>query len=168
MGHDLAHELHEFKFESLFDRRMGFQEAGPLLHGQFGHPHLGDGADRIRYGGLQAPGGIARVDIAFSGEAQDHFLALGVRHHALQDALDDEILLHGPVALMLEQVALRVVGDFEQRLEFAPLRGLDVLEDEVLPQLNADDLGFGMECEQGHDGGRGLSAAAEEYSEFRP
>ena len=56
------------------------------------------------------------------GEAQDHLLALGVGDHALEDAVEDEELLHLVGALVHQQVALAVVGDRQQRLELVPLR----------------------------------------------
>ena len=51
---------------------------------------------------------------------------------------------------MFEQAALGVIRDFKQRFKLAPMRGFDVLQDEVLPQLDADDLRFRVLGEEGH------------------
>ncbi|MNC88228.1 hypothetical protein D3C83_40230 [compost metagenome] len=51
---------------------------------------------------------------------------------------------------MLEQFPLGIIDDLEQGLELPPLRGLEMLENEVLPQLEADDLRFRVLGEQGH------------------
>ena len=52
---------------------------------------------------------------------------------------------------MLEPVALGIVRHLEQRLEFPPLRGLEVLQDEVLPQLQAYNFRFRMVLEERHE-----------------
>jgi hypothetical protein len=54
---------------------------------------------------------------------------------------------------MLQGFAFGVVGDFQQRLELLPLRHAEIRQYEVLPQLQADDSGLGVQCELGH--GRG-------------
>jgi hypothetical protein len=59
------------------------------------------------------------------------------------------------IPLVFERFALRIVDEVEQRVEFVPLGPGEAPENEVLSQLDTDDCGFGMECEQGHDGGRG-------------
>ena len=107
---------------------------------------------RIAYGigFLQPPRRIARVDVAFGGEAQDHFLALGIRHDALQDPLDDEILLHRVVALVLQGLVFGVIGDFEERLELEPLLRGEALQHEVFAQFDAQHAYIGVKYQRSH------------------
>jgi hypothetical protein len=53
-------------------------------------------------------------------------------------------------ALQFQGFALGVVGDLQQWLEFIPLRNAEVLQNHVLPQLQTDDFGLGMQRELGH------------------
>ncbi len=137
-----------------------------MLHRELGGANLGDGADRIGQGGLEAPRGVARVDVALGGKTQDHLLALGVRHHALEDAFDDEVLLHRPVSLVLERFALGRVRDFEQGLELLPLGGAEMTQDQVLPQLQPDDTGFRVAIEGGHGNSLRCGRAAGDTIEY--
>ncbi len=51
---------------------------------------------------------------------------------------------------MLQRLALGVVDDFKLRLKLVPLCRTQVLQNHVLPELKADDFGFGMLGQQGH------------------
>mgnify|MGYP006208000843 CR=1 FL=1 len=59
--------------------------------------------------------------VALVGKAQDHLLGLGIRDHALEDAVEHEVLLHLVHALVQQVLALRAIDDFEAVLELAPL-----------------------------------------------
>jgi len=52
--------------------------------------------------------------------------------------------------MVLERFAFGVIGDFQQRFEFVPLRRAQVFQNHVLPQLQADDFGLGMQRKLGH------------------
>jgi hypothetical protein len=62
---------------------------------------------------------------------------------------------------MLEPFALGIIHHLEQRLELPPLRGVEVLQDEVLPQLQPHNLRFRMAVEGGHEVAR--SAATRKH-----
>ena len=133
--HDLAHHAHHAILEHLLRVGMPSRERHPCFQGHAGHSHLGHADDAVRGRRAQAPGRAARLHVATIGEAQDHFLAFLVGDDALEDPVEDEILLHLAHALVQQHVALVAVADGQMRLEFGPIFLLQTLEDDVLLQL---------------------------------
>lgn len=138
--HDFRHQVHDLELEPRFEIEMGFEEIHPLLHRQFGDAHFGDCDDAVGHRRSQPPGGVGRVHVGFGGEAQDHLLALRIADHALENAVENEDLFHGAVALMHQQIALAEISNLEPALQFCAGGRGHFVQDQVLPELQADGV----------------------------
>ena len=147
------HQLHHLVLEALLELGIAARGTRPSRGIGSSAARTGHGDDRVRHRRSQPPRGVGSVHLGFGGEAQDHLAALGVAHHALHHALEDEELLHLLVALAHQRVALAVVGHQRQRLELRPLRLAHSLQQEVLPASAGDAVAFGMVGDRGMVGG---------------
>ena len=134
----------------VMEATLALEEVDPSWQRQLGHAGLGDAGDGVRRGRVEAPGGVARLDLALGRKAQDHLLGLGVGDDALEQAVEHEVLLHLVHALVQQEVALAAVDDVEQVFDLAPLVVGEVGQHDVLPELQADDVAFGVLDEQRH------------------
>ena len=123
---------------------MALQEGHPVGQRQLRHAGLGDADDAVGRGRAQPPGGVAGFHVALVGEAQDHFLGLLVGHHALEDAVEDEVLLHLVHALVQQESPLLQSTITRCGSSSAICAAVMPFSSDVLRQLNANDVSFGM------------------------
>jgi hypothetical protein len=154
--HDLAHQAHHLVLEGRLELRVPVHERDPGRHRQLGDPRLGQADDAVRRRRVEAPRGVARLDVALLGEAQDHLAAVGVGDDALQDAVEHEVLLHLVHPLVEQGLALGAIDHLQVRLELVALGVEHLLQHDVLRQLRADDVALRM----GLEGYRWHSVAA--------
>jgi hypothetical protein len=138
---------------------VSFQKLHPYRQRQAGHPRLRDAHDPVRRQRAHAPGGVAGFHVALRREAQDHFLAFGIRHDSLEHAVENEVLLHLAHALRQQEVALVAVLDQEVRFELVTVLVRQEFENLVLLQLEANDRLVGMARYGDHVGIAGFSLA---------
>ena len=144
VGHDLAHQAHDFELEAFLQLRILVEEGDPLMQGQLGHPGLGHRDDAVRCRGFELPGRVAGFHAALVGKAQDHFLGLLVGDHAFENAVEDEVLLHLVHALVQEEVALLAIDHGQMRFQGGNDLLAQAFQDDVLRQLHANDIAILM------------------------
>ena len=80
----------------------------------------------------------------FVCKPENHLLGLVIGHHALQDALQNEILLHLTHTLVQQKIAFFAIDDDQHGLQFGTLLGSHAPQNDVLTELDSNNIFIGV------------------------